>query len=296
VTVHGSLRRVVGSRVSLAELKRRFVDEGRPVPADIEAALRADSRSGAQAILAAIERRRHANRAEGQRLRKMLRFEQQLWETGVTHVAGVDEAGMSPLAGPVVAAAVILPIGWRLPEVDDSKKLDAETRDRLAPVIKKDALAWAVGVVTHEEIDRINIYRAGLLAMRRAVEGLGKKPEALLIDARKLKEIEIPQQAIIGGDGKSLSIAAASILAKTTRDAMMIELDARFPGYGFCRHKGYGVPEHHDALARLGVCPIHRRSFGPVRKALGLEPIQEELPLGLANVAIEDATLADDGR
>jgi len=266
-------------RLKLSDIRRRYVEKGRPLPHELETRLRADARAGAQAILATIDRRRRANRAEGQRLRHMLRYEQEHWSTGTTLVAGVDEAGMSPLAGPVVAGAVILPVGWKLTDVDDSKKLDAETRTRLALLIKRDAVAWGVGVVEPEEIDRINIYRAGLLAMRRAVEALAIRPQALLIDARKLREIDLPQRGIIGGDGKSLSIAAASIVAKTHRDGLMEEMDRVYPGYGFCRHKGYGVPEHHAAMEKLGVLPIHRRSFGPVRKALGLDPVQEELAL-----------------
>ncbi len=266
-----------GKKPTLAELRRRHVDEGRPLPQELEAALREDLRQGARSLLAAIDKRRRANRAEGQRLRHMLRFEQEVWATGVTRIAGVDEAGMSPLAGPVVAGAVILPIGFRLAGVDDSKKLDARERERLAPEIKAQAIAWGVGIVSHEEIDHLNIYRAGLLALRRAVEALSPVPEYLLIDARKLKELEIPQRSIVRGDSLSLSIAAASIIAKTTRDAMMVELDGRYPGYGFAKHKGYPVTEHVEALSRLGVCAIHRRSFGPVRKALGQEPTQGEL-------------------
>lgn len=266
-----------GERLSLSEVKARYVDAGRPLPRAIEAQLRADGRAGAKKLLEAIEKRRRKNRAEGQRLRKLLRFETELWEAGVTRVAGVDEAGMSPLAGPVVAGAVILPPHFRLAGVDDSKKLDAETREVLAIEIKRHAVAWAVGIVEPEEIDRINIYRAGLLAMRRAVEGLEPAPESLLIDARKLADVPIPQRSIVHGDALSFSIAAASIIAKTTRDAIMVELDARFPGYGFAKHKGYPVREHYDALDRLGATPVHRRSFGPVRRALGLEPVQEEL-------------------
>jgi ribonuclease HII len=261
-------------RPNLTELRRRYVDEARPLPAAVEEALRADPRKGAQGLLDAIARRRRENRAEGQRLRKLLRYEQALWADGVVHVAGVDEAGMSPLAGPVVAAAVILPQGFRGRGIDDSKKLDAPTRERLAEVIRREAVAWAVGQAEVDEIDRINIYRAGLLAMRRAVEALAPAPHALLIDARSLRELPLRQQGIIKGDQKSLSIAAASILAKTARDALMCELDARYPGYGFARHKGYGVREHQEALARLGVLPVHRRSFAPVRKVLGLEPRQ----------------------
>jgi ribonuclease HII len=267
----------VPSRRPLSELRRRFVEQGRSLPLDLEEELRADPRAGARAILAAVERRRHENRAEGQRLRKLLRFETELWDEGLVHVAGVDEAGMSPLAGPVVAAAVILPVGCRLPGVDDSKKLDPGPREELAPVIRQHAVAWAVGVVEHDEIDRINIYRAGLLAMLRAVQGLASAPQALLVDARRLREVNVPQKAIIHGDARSLSIAAASILAKTTRDLRMCQLEQEFPGYGFARHKGYPVKEHFEALERLGPCAIHRRSFAPVRKALGLDPVQAEL-------------------
>jgi len=254
----------------MAALRARYIDRGRPLPAAIEAALRADPRAGARAILNAIERRRRDNRAEGQRLRTMLRFETALWKTGVVHIAGVDEAGMSPLAGPVAAAAVIFAPGTRIPEVDDSKRLDPASRERLAPVIKASAVAWTVAFAEVEEIDRINIYWAGLLAMRRAIEALSPAAEHLLIDGRKLRELALPQQGIVKGDTKSLSIAAASILAKTARDAHMVALDARFPGYGFAKHKGYPVEAHVGALGRLGACPIHRRSFAPVREALGL--------------------------
>ena len=247
----------------LAEIRQRFLVEARPLDAGTEAALRADPRPGAQAILEAVARRRAENRSEGQRLRKLLQFESALWATGVLHVAGVDEAGMSPLAGPVAAAAVIFAPGSRIPGVDDSKKLDAETRDRLAAEIKERAVAWSVAFAEVEEIDRINIYWAGLLAMRRAVEALLPAPQHILIDARRLKGLATPQQAIVKGDCKSLTIAAASILAKTARDALMRKLDADHPGYGFARHKGYPVREHYAALAKLGACPVHRRSFRP---------------------------------
>jgi ribonuclease HII len=261
------------TRLPLAEIRRRFVIEARPLDAETEAALRADSRPGAKAILEAVARRRAGNRSEGQRLRKLLQFETALWAEGVLHVAGVDEAGMSPLAGPVAAAAVIFAPGSRIPGVDDSKKLDAATRDKLAVEIKARAVAWSVAFAEVDEIDRINIYWAGLLAMRRAVEGLFPAPQHILIDARRLRELATPQQAIVNGDGKSLTIAAASILAKTARDALMRKLDAEHPGYGFSQHKGYPVREHVAALARLGASPIHRRSFAPVRTVLGLPPL-----------------------
>ncbi len=235
----------------------------------------ADPRPGAKAILDAIQRRRFENRSEGQRLRKLLRYESALWAEGVLHVAGIDEAGMSPLAGPVAAAAVVFAPGWRIPGVDDSKKLDAATRERLAGEIKETAVAWSVGFAEVEEIDTINIYWAGLLAMRRAVIGLALRPTHLLIDARRLRDLQIPQQAIVKGDTKSLTIAAASILAKTARDALMRKLDAEYPGYGFSKHKGYPVREHLAAIKKLGASPIHRRSFAPVRSVLGLPPLPQ---------------------
>jgi ribonuclease HII len=261
------------SRPTLAQIRHRHVVEGRPLDAATAAALECDSRPGARAILDAVARQRSANRAEGQRLRKLLRYESALWQAGLEDVAGVDEAGMSPLAGPVAAAAVVFAPGSRIPGVDDSKKLDADTRERLAREIKTTAAAWSVAFVTVEEIDAINIYWAGQLAMRRAVEGLASAPEHVLADGRRLRDVAIPQTPIVKGDCKSLSIAAASILAKTARDALMRRLDGEHPGYGFARHKGYPVREHLAALDRLGASPIHRRSFAPVRAVLGLPPL-----------------------
>jgi ribonuclease HII len=261
------------SEQPLAELRHRYVEGGHPLPASIEAALRADGRAGALAILEAVARRRRANRAEGQRLRTMLRFETALWNGGTMHVAGVDEAGMSPLAGPVAAAAVIFAPGARLPGVDDSKKLDARERERLAPEIRRTALAYCVAFAEVEEIDRLNIYWAGLLAMRRAVAGLTTVPQHVLVDGRPLRGLPFPQQPIVKGDAKSLTIAAASILAKTARDALMARLDDSYPGYGFAQHKGYPVGAHVAALRKLGATPVHRRSFAPVREALGLPPL-----------------------
>ncbi|QPF88345.1 ribonuclease HII [Bradyrhizobium genosp. L] len=261
------------NRNSLDAIRRRYVVEEHPLEAGVERALRADPRAGARAILAAIDKRRSGNRSEGQRLRKMLRFETALWENGHHAVAGVDEAGMSPLAGPVSAAAVILKPGTRIVGVDDSKKLDRAAREELAKEIKQKATSWCVAFVEVEEIDAVNIYWAGIRAMERAVQGLMPTPQHLLIDAKRLKAIDVPQQPIVKGDAKSASIAAASILAKVERDAVMRMLDTRHPGYGFADHKGYPVKEHYAALERLGACAAHRRSFGPVRKALGLPPL-----------------------
>lgn len=260
-------------RLFLAEIHRRVVIEAGPLDGATEAALRADLRPGAKAILDAVARRRGENRAEGQRLRQLLRYESVLWAGGVLHVAGVDEAGMSPLAGPVAAAAVVFAPGSRIRGIDDSKKLDAATRDKLAAEIRMSAAAWSVAFAEVEEIDAINIYWAGLLAMRRAVEGLSLMPQHLLLDARRLKDLSIPQQSIVKGDSRSLTIAAASILAKTARDALMHKLDTEYPGYGFAKHKGYPVREHLAVLERLGASPVHRRSFSPVRTVLGLPPL-----------------------
>ncbi len=262
-------------RAPLSELRQKYLVDGEPLPSGL---LETDGRAGAQALLKAIEQRRAENRAEGQRLRHMLKFETALWEQGYALIAGVDEAGMAPLAGPVVAGAAILPKGYKLRGLDDSKKiLDEAKREELAAAIKRDAVAWATGWASHEEIDTINIYHAGLLAMRRAVEGLAVKPDFVLVDARKIPGISQPQNGIIKGDAQSLSIAAGAILAKTTRDQHMNGLDKKHPGYGFASHKGYPTPVHLKAIDELGVLPFHRRSFAPVRKALGLDPEQTEL-------------------
>ena len=262
----------------VSRLKELFLDRQQAVPKGLLAALDRDARRGARELARKIRARRRKERAERARLRKLLRYETELWASGVNLIAGVDEAGMAPLAGPVVAAAVILPQNYRLRGLNDSKKiLDAMKREELAMRIKADALCWAVGRAEVEEIDRLNIYHAGLLAMRRAVEGLAIKPHFALVDARKIPECPCPQRGIIHGDLLSASIAAASIIAKTTRDAHMAELDQQYPGYGLASHKGYGTPAHYRALKELGVLPIHRRSFAPIRQALGLDPVQTEL-------------------
>lgn len=261
------------TELKLSEIRARYVEQGRPLPAAIELALRSDARVGARAILQAVERRRHERRAEGQRLRWMVEFERPLWNRQVVLVAGIDEAGMSPLAGPVAAAAVILKPDWRAVGINDSKQVLPERRGQLAQLIKREARAWAVAFVEPEEIDRLNIYWAGIAAMRRAVDMLSITPQHLLIDARTLRDVPIEQTRIVKGDERSLSIAAASILAKTERDARMLEYDREYPGYGFARHKGYPVREHVAALREQGACAIHRRSFAPVREALGLPPL-----------------------
>lgn len=263
---------------SLAALTERFLTREQPLPSGLLEALEADPRQGAKTLARRLRARQERNRAEGQRLRHLLRFETELWEQGYTHIAGVDEAGRGPLAGPVVAAAAILPRGWRLEGLDDSKRIgDEARREELASAIQKEAVAWAVGRAEAEEIDALNIRRASLLAMRRAVEALSVKPDHLLLDAFTLPDFPLPQRGIIKGDSLSMSIAAASVLAKTTRDRWMRELDARYPGYGLAEHKGYPTASHVQAIREKGVLPIHRRSFGPVREALGAGSPQADL-------------------
>ena len=183
-------------------------------------------------------------------------------------VCGVDEAGRGPLAGPVFAAAVVLDSARPIAGLADSKILSEKRRRALAVSIRTRSLAWAVASATVEEIDRLNILRATLLAMRRAVERLSLTPTQVLVDGLHCPDIGLPVRAIIGGDASVAVISAASILAKTGRDAEMLRLHDRFPQYGFDRHKGYPTPEHLDALGRHGVCEIHRRSFAPVRRIL----------------------------
>ena len=263
---------------SVPELKALFLDRPTQIPRGLLEALDVDRRRGARELARKIRERRRKKRAESERLRKLLQYETELRAQGINLIAGVDEAGMAPLAGPVVAAAVILPPGYKLAGLNDSKKiLDEAKREAMAAEIKRDALCWAVGRAEVEEIDRLNIYHAGLLAMRRAIEGLTIKPDLALVDARRIPECPCPQRGIIHGDLLSASIAAASIIAKTTRDAQMAELDRQYPGYGLASHKGYPTPAHYRALNELGVLPIHRRSFAPIRQALGLDPVQTEL-------------------
>jgi ribonuclease HII len=183
-------------------------------------------------------------------------------------LCGADEAGRGPLAGPVVAAAVMLDPARPIDGLRDSKQLTATAREDLAPQIRARALAWAVAVASVDEIDTLNILQASLLAMRRAIETLDPAPQFVLIDGNQLPRLQVPARAVVGGDDSEACIAAASILAKTVRDALMRDLDAQYPGYGFARHMGYPTPEHLQRLRELGPCPVHRRSFAPVRLLL----------------------------
>ena len=191
----------------------------------------------------------------------MLKYERDLWKSGVDYICGVDEVGRGPLAGPVVTAAVILPKDFKLLGVDDSKKLSPKKRDELFDQIKEAAVAWAIGRREPECIDEINILEATKEAMLDAIENLSVRPDHVLIDAVHLKKLTIPQTSIIKGDANSVSIAAASIIAKVTRDREMVEMSKIYPGYAFESNKGYGTKAHYEGLKAQGPCPIHRKTF-----------------------------------
>lgn len=191
----------------------------------------------------------------------MWEIEHSYFDRGVRVICGVDEAGRGPLAGPVCAAAVILPPDAQIPGLNDSKKLTDKKRRELFPVIKETAIAYGIGLANHEEIDRINILQATFLAMERAIAGLSVKPELALIDGNREKDFGIPVKTVVHGDSLSASIAAASILAKVTRDDLMLELAKKYPRYGFEIHKGYGTKAHYEALRTYGPCEIHRMTF-----------------------------------
>ena len=255
--------------LSIDEIRQRYVEEKLPVSQQVLNRLQRDKRQGVQRLYATLRKRFERDRDERVRLDAMRHFERVLWKSGVHDIAGVDEAGVAPLAGPVVAAAVMFPPETEIAGVDDSKKLDPPTREALAVQIRARASGVAVGIATVEEIDQVNIYHASLLAMRRAVEGLPRAPQHVLVDARTVPGIAMPQNAFNKGDGLNFSIAAASIIAKTSRDAMMEALDRQYPGYGFATHKGYPTPEHREALVRLGRTPVHRMSFPVLHELFG---------------------------
>jgi len=198
------------------------------------------------------------------------RFEIAAWRRGLTCVAGVDEAGRGPLAGPVVAAAVVLEPGLRIAGVDDSKRVPPEERERLFDAIHARAVGVAVAVVDHVTIDRINILQATRLAMSRALAALAVEPELVLTDYVAVPDVRCPQRNLVEGDRRSASVAAASIIAKVTRDRIMAVADREFPVYGFGRHKGYATPEHREALERHGPCALHRRTFAGIWNQLAL--------------------------
>ncbi len=209
------------------------------------------------------------------RRRRLVRFDDEYRARWGDLIAGVDEAGRGPLAGPVVAACVVLPAAAGLRGVRDSKEMTAEERADGAERIRAAAVGWGVGIASVEEVDAFNIRMATLLAMRRAVEALGIQPQGLLIDGSDRIFTPVPCEAVVDGDAKSLSVAAASVVAKVTRDGLMDEADRAFPGYGFAQNKGYGTPDHLEALRERGPCSIHRKSFRPVRELLCVQEVLE---------------------
>jgi ribonuclease HII len=255
--------------LSLPRLRQLLALEGGSVPGSILAQMQTDSRKGVRQLAERFVRRGERKRREDRRLDQMLQLESALWNSGIPYVAGVDEAGIGPLAGPVVAAAVIFPRGTRIAGVDDSKRVEPARRAQLAREIAEKAIATSVALAEVWEIDRLNIYQAGLLAMRRAVISLETQPNHLLLDARAVPGLPIPQDGIKKGDQVCFSIAAASILAKTHRDNLMWILDQQYPQYGLASHKGYGTLEHRTAIKQYGPSPIHRQSFPVFQELLG---------------------------
>lgn len=221
-----------------------------------------DQRAGVIKLIDAFEKKYRAYQMELERLDEISLFEKQCFEAGFESVAGIDEVGRGPLAGPVVAAVVILEKGCKIAGINDSKKLSAMKRDILYDNICEKAVDFSVGAVSPAKIDEMNILQATYQAMRLAIEGLKRKqPDYILVDAVTIPKIAIKQKGIIQGDAKSISIGAASIIAKVTRDRIMEEMEALYPGYGFAHNKGYGSAEHIEAIKKIGICPIHRRSF-----------------------------------
>ncbi len=255
--------------MSIDEIRQRYARADAPVSPQTLNKLKRDPRHGVRVIYESLKKRYERDSAERTRLDAMLNFERVLWRAGVQHIAGVDEVGMGPLAGPVIAAAVVFPPHTEIAGIDDSKKLDAEQRAEADRRIRAAASGIAIGCAEVAEIDSLNIYHAGLLAMRRAVEALPMRPQHVLVDARSIPGVDVPQNCFDKGDGLNFSIAAASIVAKVCRDRLMDELAREHPGYGFERHKGYCTPEHQDAIRRLGPCAIHRKSFTFIRELRG---------------------------
>jgi len=257
------------NELSIEEIRQRYLDRDAPISQRTLSSLQRDSREGARRLYTALKRRFDRDRDERLRLEAMRHFELLLWKSGLRDIAGVDEVGVGPLAGPVLAAAVMFPPDTTIRGVDDSKRLDPHVRTALAEEIRAKASGIGIGMASVQEIDDVNIYHAALLAMRRAVDALPRRPQHVLVDARTVPGLEVPQNTFNKGDGLNFSIAAASIIAKTERDRMMEALDADYPGYGFASHKGYGTTEHRDALLKLGPSAIHRMSFPAIHELRG---------------------------
>ena len=248
---------------SIKEIKQALetvVDLQDPLLTD----LASDTRKGVQTALSSRIKQIKASQAEEERLEGMLTYERIFYGKNYSLIAGVDEVGRGPLAGPVVAAAVILPVGCKIQGLNDSKKIPKRRHEEIYQAVQEQALSLGIGMVDSQRIDQVNILEATKEAMMKAIAALDPQPQALLIDALTL-DLPLEQEGIIKGDANSMSIAAASIVAKVTRDRLMADYDQEYPGYNFAQHAGYGTRQHLEAIERLGLTPIHRRSFEPIK-------------------------------
>lgn len=257
------------SRYSVAEIRDYFLGQENSISPYSLSRLQRDSREGVRKVYLQLKRRQEREKEERQRVESMLNLERVLWSSGVLNIAGTDEVGVGPLAGPLVAAAVVFSPNPFISGVDDSKRLGPEMRQQLARIIREEAVGIGIGLVEVAQVDQLNVYQAGILAMRRAVEELPNHPDHLLLDAREIPGLSIPQSKVSKGDSVSFSIAAASIIAKTYRDQLMVELDGLYPQYGFARNKGYCTPEHQKAIQKHGPSTIHRKSFTFIQELCG---------------------------
>ncbi|NLB41884.1 MAG: ribonuclease HII [Clostridiales bacterium] len=245
---------------TISEVKEILIQE-ESISETLLAAMKDDSRIGIQKLLERYYREQEEQKRKQEKAQRMLIYERMLWSKGYSFIGGIDEAGRGPLAGPVVSACVVLPKELIIEGVDDSKKLSPHKREYLFDIIMEKALSVGFGIVDHNQIDKVNIYQATKESMEQAVNACKQSPDYLLLDAMQLKRIPLAQLSLIGGDGKSQTIAAASIIAKVTRDKIMVSFAKIYPEYGFEKHKGYGTEEHVEAIRKHGLSPIHRKSF-----------------------------------
>lgn len=246
--------------MTIAQIKAYLQDRG-ALSLEEKELLKEDRRRGTIELLNRYNRKQELRELEQQRLRRMLSEEEMLGMKGYEKVAGVDEAGRGPLAGPVIAAAVILKPGTLIKDLKDSKKLSARNREKIFEQIILNAISYGIGAASRQEIDRLNIHAASMLAMRRALARLSLLPDYVLVDGFPIRDCPFEQKAIKGGDNLSMSIAASSVLAKVSRDTIMLDLHHKYPRYGFDRNRGYGTADHKVCISRYGPCPAHRRSF-----------------------------------
>lgn len=256
------------THLTLKELEKKY-SSASEIPPEVLKLLQFDLRTGGQRLYRRFKIRGERQQLERARMEKLFRFEREFWQVGVQRVAGVDEVGIGPMAGPVIAAAVVFSPGAWIDGIDDSKRLDADQREDLNSRIRETADGIGLGVIHSGEVDRLNVYHAGLRAMKQAVAALQTPPEHILVDSRTIPDISQSQSSLTKGDSCSFSIAAASIIAKVYRDVLMCEMDLKYPGYGFARHKGYCTREHQEAVREMGPSPIHRRSYTFIKELCG---------------------------